>query len=134
PGRGQRRESLQDLAMSIQPDSPWFTAERVGPAVVVRFTRGHFLDDELIRAVGEQLLRLVDETGPPKLVLNLAGVQRLESTMLAKLVTLHIKIDAANGRLALCGLSPDLYEVFRTLWLTRSLWIYGTEQEALQTF
>ena len=119
--------------MASPPDFPWFTSERLGPVTVVRFSCRTFLEEEPIRQAGERLFRLVDE-GCRKTVLNLAGVQRVESTMLAKLVALHIRIEAVGGRLALCELTPELYEVFKTLWLTRSLWIYSTEKDALQTF
>jgi anti-sigma B factor antagonist len=120
--------------MSAQPANEWLEIEPIGEAVVVRFGPGcaRFLKDEAIKALGERLFGLLEDDGHRRLVLNLADVERLDSLLLGKLVALHKKALAAGGRVALCHLKPQLYEVFQTLQLTGFLRIYGSETEALQ--
>jgi anti-sigma B factor antagonist len=54
--------------------------------------------------------------------------------MLGKLISLQRKVKARGGRLALCGIRPQLYEVFRILQLPQLLAIYADEEAALQEF
>jgi anti-sigma B factor antagonist len=118
------------------PGEPWFQIHQVGEVSVVRFTPAlaRFLEEETIKQVAERLFHLIEDEGRRFLVLNMAGIERLDSLMLGKLVSLHKKALSAGGRLALCKLRPQLYEVFQTLGLTGFLWIYGEEQDALQSF
>jgi stage II sporulation protein AA (anti-sigma F factor antagonist) len=122
--------------MPPAPGEPWFEIHPVGEVTVVRFTRAlaRFLEEETIKHIAERLFHMIDAEGRRFLVLNLANVERLDSLMLGKLVTLHKRALAAGGRLAMCKLNPQLYEVFQTLSLTGFLWIYGEEQDALQSF
>jgi anti-sigma B factor antagonist len=121
--------------MSSPPGEPWFEIQQVGEEGR-RFTRAlaRFLEQESIKQIAEQLFHLVGEEGRRFLVLNLANIERLDSLMLGKLVSLHKKTLAAGGRLALCKLRPKLFEVFQTLGLTGFLWIYGEERDAVQSF
>ncbi|HEV3263032.1 MAG TPA: STAS domain-containing protein [Gemmataceae bacterium] len=115
---------------------PWFEIQQVGEVTVVRFTRAlaRFLEEETIKQIAERLFSLIGEEGRRFLVLNLANIERLDSLMLGKLVSLHKRTLTAGGRLALCKLRPELYEVFQTLGLTGFLWVYGEEHDALQSF
>jgi anti-sigma B factor antagonist len=53
---------------------------------------------------------------------------------LGKLVMLNRKVEAANGRLALCHLTPAVQEVLEATHLNTLFNIYATEQAALQYF
>jgi anti-sigma B factor antagonist len=119
--------------MAVEPVNEWLEIEPVGAATVVRFTPecARFLKDDAIKTLGDRLFGLLDG-GHRRLVLNLANVERLDSLLLGKLVALHKKALAAGGRMVLCQLNRQLYEVFQTLQLTGFLRICGTEAEALQ--
>jgi stage II sporulation protein AA (anti-sigma F factor antagonist) len=119
--------------MPPQPADEWFTTEQVGEVTVVRFTSkcARCLEDETIKQIADRLFGLQAEEGRRRLVLSLAGVERLDSLLLGKLVALHKRALATGGTLALCQLNPQLYEVFQTLQLTTFLRVYGTEQEAV---
>jgi anti-anti-sigma factor len=119
--------------MARQPQARLLESEPVGGVTVVRFACAEIWGTETVREIGERLARLADIVGP-RLVLDFGKVDRLDSTMLGQLISLHKKVKAAGGRLALCRLNPELLEVFETLRLTRLLDIYGEEQEALQSF
>jgi anti-anti-sigma factor len=119
--------------MAAEPANAWVQIEPVGAATVVRFTPecARFLRDEAIKELGEVLFSLLRDEGHRRVVLNLQHVPRLDSLLLGKLVALHKKALAAGGRVVLCHLSPQLYEVFQTLQLTGFLHVCGTEAEAL---
>ncbi|HZT81065.1 MAG TPA: STAS domain-containing protein [Gemmataceae bacterium] len=119
--------------MSTQPRTRWLEAERVGTVTVVRFTCPEIWGADMVAEIGRRLERLA-EAGGHRLLLHFGGVQRLDSTMLGAVVGLHKQVRAAGGRLALCGLSRELREVFDILQLNRLLAIYEGPEEALQTF
>jgi anti-anti-sigma factor len=74
---------------------------------------------------------LVSDMGRNNLVLNLAAVDHLPSMALAKLVMLNRKVQAGNGRLALCQLSPTVKEILESTHLSDFFNIFAMEQEAL---
>jgi anti-anti-sigma regulatory factor len=52
--------------------------------------------------------------------------------MLGVLLTLHRKMSASGGRLALCAFDARFREMMATLQLNRVFAIYDTEHEAVQ--
>jgi anti-anti-sigma factor len=107
--------------------------EQVGEVVLARISRPLGKDNEVL-AVGEALFDLLDRDGCRKLVVSLAGAEGVGTAMLGKLILLHKKAEAAGGRLALCGIGPELYPVLAVARLTQLFSIYGDEQEAALSF
>jgi anti-anti-sigma factor len=105
-----------------------------GAVIVVRFTTRRILGEGPCQAVGGELSALADGESRPLLLLDFAGVERLDSAALGKLIGLHRRVKAAGGRLALCGLNPELAETFANLKLHRVLNVYAGEAEALESF
>jgi anti-sigma B factor antagonist len=120
--------------MSTQPRRPKIEVQESGDVTVVSFTDRKILDEQNIQSIGEQLYALVEDGGKRKMVLNFSRVEYLSSAALGKLITLNKKLQAAKGRLALCGIAPQLYEVFEITGLKKVFNIYDDEQEALQSF
>jgi len=106
--------------------------EEKGDVTVARFKIARLLKEGTVEIIGEQLFALVDEQGRRRLVLDFGQVERLYSVMLGKIAALQQKVQAAGGRLALCQLNPDVYEVFMALNLDKAIEIYDSEQQALQ--
>ncbi len=109
----------------------WLEREDFGEVTVVRLKTPKALDSDTIRAVFDPIYSLVSDMGRNNLVLNLAAVEYLPSMALGKLVMLNRKVQAGNGRLALCQLSPPVAEILETTHLNELFTIYATEQEAL---
>src|SRR5687767_2606939 len=99
--------------MSTQPRRRRLEVEDIGDVTVVKFTDRKILDEQNIQIIGEQLFGLVDDAGRKKLLLNFSNVEYLSSAALGKLITLNKKVQAAGGRLALCTIDPQIYEVFK---------------------
>jgi len=108
--------------------------EQIGDVTVVNFIDRKILDEQNIQIIGEQLFSLVDEEGCRKLLLNFGNVEFLSSAALGKLITLNKKLQAAKGRLILCNIDPNIYEVFEITKLNKLFNIQKEEQAALQAF
>ena len=108
--------------------------EDIGDVTVVNFTDKKILDEQNIQIIGEQLFSLVDELGRRKLLLNFSNVEYLSSAALGKFITLNKKVNAASGKLVLCNIDPQIYEVFEITKLNKLFNIQKEEQAALQAF
>jgi anti-sigma B factor antagonist len=120
--------------MSSQPRRRQLEIQEIGDVTVVAFTDRKILDEQNIQNIGEQLYSLVDDAGRKKIVLNFGKVEYLSSAALGKLITLNKKLQAAGGRLALCNIDAQIYEVFEITGLKKVFSIYDDEQDALQSF
>jgi anti-sigma B factor antagonist len=120
--------------MSSQPRRRRLEVEDIGDVTVVKFTDKKILDEQNIQVIGEQLYSLVDDAGRRKLLLNFGNVEFLSSAALGKLITLNKKVQSAGGRLALCSIDSQIFEIFEITGLKRLFNIYDDEQEALQSF
>ncbi|GAC1474518.1 MAG: hypothetical protein NVSMB9_25020 [Isosphaeraceae bacterium] len=108
----------------------WFVSRRVGDVTVI-----HLIDT---RAAVVELLDLLDnavEDGvADHLLINFGAIQQVSSAALGKLIKLMHRADSVRGKLTLCGLHPDLRQVFRITRLDRVFVTFETEQEALDSF
>jgi anti-sigma B factor antagonist len=120
--------------MTSQPRRRRLEVEDIGDVTVVNFTDRKILDEQNIQVIGEQLFSLVDEAGRRKILLNFGNVEYLSSAALGKLITLNKKLQAAGGRLILCNIDPQIYEVFEITKLNKLFNIQKEEQAALQAF
>ena len=108
--------------------------EQVGDVTVARFIDKKILDETNIQIIGNQLFGLVDEDGREKIVLDFSNVEYLSSAALGKLITLDKKVKAAKGKLRLCSIRPDIYEVFAITKLNKLFTIYDNQEKALDGF
>src|ERR1043165_8875885 len=105
--------------MSTQPRRRRLEVEHIGDVTVVSFVDRKILDEQNIQIIGEQLFKLVEEQGKRKILLNFSNVEYLSSAALGKLITLNKKAQAAGGRLILCNIDPQIYEVFEITKLNK---------------
>ena len=108
--------------------------EDVGDVTLARFIDKKILDETNIQIIGNQLFGLVDEDGRQKIVLDFSNVEYLSSAALGKLITLDKKVKAAKGKLRLCSIRPDIYEVFAITKLNKLFSIYDDQDKALEGF
>ena len=121
--------------MSVsQPRRRRLEVEESGDVTIVQFIDRKILDEQNIQKIGEDLFSLVDELGRRKILLNFGNVEYLSSAALGKFITLNKKVNAAGGRLILCNIDPQIYEVFEITKLDKFFNIQKEEQAALQAF
>src|SRR5262245_63212288 len=70
------------------------------------------LDQPIVQAITDDLLRLQGGRAGCKLILDFQNVQYLNSHALATLITLHKKVTGAKARLILCNLDAKIRENF----------------------
>ena len=108
--------------------------EQSGDVTVVHFLDKRILDEPTIQAIAEQLFSLVEQEGKRKLLLNFTNVEYMSSAALGKLINLHKKLHALSGRLAMCHVIPQIFEVFAITKLDKIFKIFPTEDDAIATF
>eukprot|EP01025_Chloroclados_australasicus_P037060 TRINITY_DN37749_c0_g1_i1.p1 TRINITY_DN37749_c0_g1~~TRINITY_DN37749_c0_g1_i1.p1 ORF type:complete len:136 (+),score=17.05 TRINITY_DN37749_c0_g1_i1:321-728(+) len=108
--------------------------EDIGDATVARFIDKKILDESNIQLIGNQLFGLVDDDGRKKIVLDFANVEYLSSAALGKLITMNKKVADSGGKLRLCSIRPDIYEVFAITRLNKVFDIRDTQEQALEGF
>ena len=105
--------------------------EEVGDVTVARFVDKKILDETNIQIIGNQLFGLVDEDHRDKIVLDFTNVEYLSSAALGKLITMDKKVKSSKGKLRLCCIRPDIYEVFAITKLNKLFTICENQDEAL---
>jgi anti-sigma B factor antagonist len=108
--------------------------EDVGDVTVARFVDKKILDENNIQVIGTQLYGLIEQDGRRKIVLDFSNVEYLSSAALGKLITLNNKVKSAKGKLRLCGIRPDIYEVFAITKLNTVFDIKPDRDQALSGF
>jgi anti-anti-sigma factor len=113
----------------------FLTVNFVGGVAVVSFVESlAMFEGDKVQAVGKELLDLVDSRREPKILLNLSNAHFMSSAMLAHLVKLLKKVQAAKGRLRLCGLRPVIMDAFRVSGFDKIFEIFPDEAAALKKF
>ena len=102
--------------------------------ILVCFTTPRIVQEEDIQATFEQLQRLVDEKPGREYVLDFRKVQFLSSSVLGRLILLQKKVASAGGRLVLCGIAKEIFEVFKITKLDKVFTIKEDVKGALKVF
>ena len=108
--------------------------EEIGDITIAKFIDKKILDENNIQVIGNQMFGLVDEEGRTKIVLDFSNVEYLSSAALGKLITMEKKVKAAKGKLRLCCIRPEIYEVFAITKLNRLFKICEDQERALEGF
>jgi anti-sigma B factor antagonist len=108
--------------------------QQVASVTVVNFLDKRILDEPTIQAIAEQLFSLVDDSGKRELLLNFNNVEYLSSAALGKLINLHKKLQGLQGRLAMCNVIPQIFEVFAITKLDKIFKIFPDQDAALEFF
>ncbi|MDR3622544.1 MAG: FHA domain-containing protein [Paludisphaera borealis] len=98
---------------------------------VVRLTDRALVKQAEIRELADDLDDLIG-VGNQRVVLNFSKVERLGSWIVAAAVDAHRRCEAAEGgRLKVCGLTPQLAEIFEIIGMGRRIVLCGDEQAAI---
>ncbi len=108
--------------------------EDIGDVTIARFVDKKILDETNIQIIGNQLFGLIDEDARSKIVLDFTNVEYLSSAALGKLITMDKKVKGAKGKLRLCSIRPEIYEVFAITKLNKLFKIYEDQEKALESF
>ncbi len=110
----------------------YFNVREDGEVVVGQFCVPRLTEDQNVEQLGQDLFALVDQFDRRKVVLSLASVEFLTSSVLGKLITLHRKMHRQQGRLVLCDLQPGVNDIMRISRLHDYFKVSNTMDEALR--
>ena len=108
--------------------------QKIADVTVVDFQDARILDTYQVEEIGKQLYQLVDSLNRKKLVLDFSKVQFLSSSALGILLDLHRRAKAIKGEVVLCGLRPEIKQVFDLMKLNKLFKLHPGEAEALHHF
>jgi anti-anti-sigma factor len=117
--------------MWSQSQSAGLNIETIGDTLVVRFRQRSLLGDDLVESVAAGLTAVADEAAGRRLLLNVADVESMTTSMVGKLVALKHRLESAGGRLEMCSVGPFLSQIFAVLHLADFFPIHPDEQAAL---
>src|SRR5437763_13103321 len=82
------------------------------PVVVLTIAQAQILGDEVADALRDQLLAVAVQSQARNVVLDFGRVTFLSSSGFRPLLSLHRLLRQQEGKLLLCCLSPEVYEIF----------------------
>ena len=100
-------------------DWKYIRVRKLGDLAIVSFTDTKLVDPTRIEGLGAELSQLIDREGIKNLKVEFTGVEFLSSAALSQLILFHKKVKQVNGFLRLCGLRPQIGEVFSISRLDR---------------
>jgi len=109
-------------------------AGKVGDVTVVTFVDKKILDEASIQELGVELFSLVEHDNRKAILLDFTNVEFLSSAALGKLITLDRKVKTHKGRLKMCSIRPEIYEVFQITKLNKVFDIRKDQAEAIAAF
>jgi anti-anti-sigma factor len=107
--------------MAAAAHNPRLEVSAEGNRTVVRFINCTSLNEFNADAVGKQLTSLADTHSGKDIVLDLAPVEYLTSTVLGHMVALQKRLAAAGGKLSVENSSPAVRNIFHVTQLDQVL-------------
>lgn len=109
-------------------------AERRGNAWVLRLDTDRIVDDDATDSLRTELAALIAQVDPPHVVVDLGAVRMVSSAGLAFFQHLFRAVSARHGHAALCGLEPNLQDLFRMVGLDLIFTIFADSEAAVAAF
>lgn len=110
-----------------------FELREVESVVIAMPTDKRIIEDAGIQAAGAELFQLV-ESGRTKIIISFSDTEFISAAFLGKLITLHYKTLAHRGKLVLCEIRREIYEIFAITRLNKLICITDTLEQALAEF
>ena len=77
-----------------QPQQSFIRIVKDPECTLVEFTEKHIIDEVVIRQIGNELTKLVDDSPRPRIVVTFKGVEHLSSAALGTLLTVMNRVKA----------------------------------------
>ena len=107
---------------------------KTGNVHIVSFKDKKILDDTVLDEIRAELAQLLGKASGPDVLLDFSNVEFMSSAMLGLLGQLHRKISTGQGRLKMCGIRPEIFQVFKLTNLDKLFSIHKDAPAALATF
>jgi anti-sigma B factor antagonist len=101
---------------------------------MVLFKDKKILDDAVLDEIRAELSQLIGKASGPDVLLDFSNVEFMSSAMLGLLGQMHRKISTGHGRLKMCSIRPEIFQVFKLTNLDKLFSIHKDAPTALATF
>lgn len=112
---------------------PKIGVEYAKNATIATLMDERVLEDIDVQALEDSIMPLIEETSGTNLVINFCDVKFLTSAALGLLIRISKKIYESGGQLKLCGINPQILEIFKITRLDRVFDIYEDQEKAIQS-
>ena len=129
---GHDRAAFACVRMVLQTATPMDITETKCGGTLVMTPNGR-LDAASAQAFHERLLRCIDG-GETSVLLDLVRLDYINSTGLRSLLTAAKRLQACDGRFAVCALTDNVREVFQVSGFDTIIEIHPNRAAALQRF
>ncbi len=102
--------------------------------LTVLFMDSRILDEAKLEELGKDLIELINKSTEERVILDFRNVQFMSSSMLGKLVLVQKKCKEFKAHLKMCGISPEIREVFKITKLDKLFEIESDEAAARKAF
>lgn len=109
-----------------------FTTHEQKSYLVIEVKAPSLMSAVVLKEIQPELMKLVDEDGHDRLVLDLSGVRDISSQFIGIILTLHTKVAKKRGKLVLCGLNDKLNELMQLTRLDRVIAIKANKGDAVE--
>ena len=115
----------------MQPTNFSVTIRQAGPVSLLDVS-GRLTSFE-VSALSDSISRLLKQ-GRKNIVLNLSGLQYLDSSGIGELARVYVSVVKVSGRLNVVGLSPKVEEILKITQLYQVFPEFPSEEAALRSF
>ena len=112
---------------------PRISVEYNRNAAVVTFIDERILEEQDIAAIQESVMSVIEQSEQINLILDFHNVQFLSSAVLGLLIRISKKVYERDGQLRLCGISPQILEIFKITRLSKIFDIYEDVRGAAES-
>jgi len=109
-------------------------SESDGEILTVYFTEAKILDELVIRQVQDELIRMLEKTQEPNVILDFRFVKFLSSSALGMLIRVHKRCKDFKISLKLCNIDKEIEKVFKITGLNKILEIHTDNADAAGAF
>lgn len=110
---------------------PRVFVEDVGGVIVASLVDSELLDQDVLEQVNDQLAELAGWLRGADVVLSFRDVRAMSSAFLAVVLRFARGVSRPGARLKLCGIAPNLREVFQITRFDRLFELHSDEVSAL---
>ncbi|NQW48347.1 MAG: STAS domain-containing protein [Planctomycetes bacterium] len=105
-----------------------------GDIHIVLFKDKKILDDSVLDEIKVEINKLMGNASGLDMLLDFSNIEFMSSAMLGLLGQLHRKVGTGKGRLKMCGIRPEIFQVFKLTNLDKLFKIHPDAPAALAAF
>jgi anti-sigma B factor antagonist len=112
---------------------PRISVEYTENATIVTFTDERILEEKDLQALQESIISVIEQAERINLILDFCNVRFLSSAVLGLLIRICKRVYERDGQLRLCGITPNIYKIFKITRLTKIFDIYQDIESAVES-